>query len=265
MVQPEKQWVQEDRLGVLISLMFYKDQVWLLFHFTAELYPSRRHRTPSSSRWPASQRQVSGVFQVSWRCPHIWHVPSTDFYLHTPTHRPGEREILLPQNLLQSPLFLWAVPQQGTHCRASSVHWPWELCSRAQRGEGGRVRLVSVWTLKSSMGSWEFPLINKNPQCKWANLLKHKSITKTAINNRAFCLTFNWDGKTSKQKHVSKLALHNCVLALSLALIYQTKISQTNLETSADSGVKIILNRNPVVIHEMYFLASSRVQRSKCW
>lgn len=212
--------------------MFSKDQAWLLFNFTAELHPSRRHRTPSSSRWPASQRQVSGVFQVSWP-PHVWHVPSTDFYLHTSTHRPGEREVLLPQNLLQSPLFLWAVPQQGTHCRASSVHRPWELCPRAQRGEGGQVQL-------------------------------ELSITKTAINNGEFSLTFNWDGKTSKQTHIRKLLLHNCVLALSLALVYQTKISQTSLETSADSGVKIILQRNLLVIHEMDFLASCSVQMSRC-
>lgn len=51
------------------------------------------------------------------------------------TTRTGEREILLSKDLLQPPLLLWALPQQGAHCRAASIHWPWKLCPCSKRGE----------------------------------------------------------------------------------------------------------------------------------
>lgn len=44
--------------------------------------------------------------------------------------------------------------------------------------------------------------------------------------------------KMAKPVNKRMLLLHNCVFALSLALVYQTKICQMSLETSADSGVK---------------------------
>lgn len=48
----------------------------LVFYFAAELHPSRRRQTPSSSRRPASQRPVSVVFWT-WPTSEPTSVPTT--------------------------------------------------------------------------------------------------------------------------------------------------------------------------------------------
>lgn len=63
-------------------------------HSAAELHPNHRHLMRSSSRWPASQRQVSGLFQV-WkdpRCDTSCLLTDVCMWLR----RTRERQILLP-------------------------------------------------------------------------------------------------------------------------------------------------------------------------
>lgn len=58
-----------------------KTQLFNTQLFSVELRSNHRHLMRSSSRWPASQRQVSGLFQV-WKVPRVRHIPSADWCLH---------------------------------------------------------------------------------------------------------------------------------------------------------------------------------------